>query len=491
MAARRFEYSEGRSNKFWEVWTDRSTVKTRYGKIGAAGQTSARKTAGPIEADELRDKLVAEKLRKGYVEKRGAKASGKAAEKKPGKAAAKTAKSTKAVYRGKRFTDEDLSYQDLERADLSRSRWRSSAFDGANLQRANLQGAVFEDCTFDGTELDEVRASAATFTRCKLDVEMRNADLRDAKFLALAPDCAIDIAWSKATRMRMEVTLSDPRRANWIVADDADLRGATFTFGLAPGAKSKGDWYRGLAESGKTDAKTRIDYAPLAGAKPQKRGAPGLAESGPRGEPIGTLHAQSASLWFLAVDSAAAADWRGDEGYDYDDDSALPRNLAKDKSDFGRALYAATKKSGVLRVGKGEGIVATVGGGGWSPIWRIEGGLALLDYAPDDDVDERAKLTLARLALAVAQLPPKGKPKHVGSVKVTSGVLALLLPAENGDIPPALVAKAAKSAKSVAANPSRALVPLEKGTYDVFVDAIAFEEEGFGSIDRRVRIVAH
>jgi len=34
MGMRRFEYSEGTSNKFWEAWVDRSTVKTRYGKIG-------------------------------------------------------------------------------------------------------------------------------------------------------------------------------------------------------------------------------------------------------------------------------------------------------------------------------------------------------------------------------------------------------------------------------------------------------------------------
>lgn len=65
MGTRRFEYCEGTSNKFWEVWVDRNTVKTRYGKIGAAGQTSARKTPGPLE---VRDRLVDEKLRKGYVD---------------------------------------------------------------------------------------------------------------------------------------------------------------------------------------------------------------------------------------------------------------------------------------------------------------------------------------------------------------------------------------------------------------------------------------
>ena len=75
-------------------------------------------------------------------------------------------------------------------------------------------------------------------------------------------------------------------------------------------------------------------------------------------------------------------------------------------------------------------------------------------------------------------------------MKVSSGVLALLLPAEKGNFGPPLLAKAAKSAKSIAANPSRALVPVENGTYDVFADAIAFDDETFGAIERRVRIVA-
>ena len=42
MAKRYFEFSEGASNKFWEVWVEGNKVLTRYGKIGAAGQTTTR-----------------------------------------------------------------------------------------------------------------------------------------------------------------------------------------------------------------------------------------------------------------------------------------------------------------------------------------------------------------------------------------------------------------------------------------------------------------
>ncbi|MBA2542073.1 MAG: WGR domain-containing protein [Deltaproteobacteria bacterium] len=35
MAKRYFEFSEGTSNKFWEVWREGVSVFTRYGKIGS------------------------------------------------------------------------------------------------------------------------------------------------------------------------------------------------------------------------------------------------------------------------------------------------------------------------------------------------------------------------------------------------------------------------------------------------------------------------
>ncbi len=75
MAKRYFEFSEGTSNKFWEVWVEGSNVLTRYGKIGATGQTTTKDMGSPAAAQQLHDKLVKEKTGKGYQEK---KASGAA-----------------------------------------------------------------------------------------------------------------------------------------------------------------------------------------------------------------------------------------------------------------------------------------------------------------------------------------------------------------------------------------------------------------------------
>lgn len=68
MSKRMFELVEGSSRKFWEVWQDGSTVGTRYGKIGTAGQTTLKDEGSPDQARKLYDKLIAEKTRKGYSE---------------------------------------------------------------------------------------------------------------------------------------------------------------------------------------------------------------------------------------------------------------------------------------------------------------------------------------------------------------------------------------------------------------------------------------
>lgn len=71
MSKRYFEFSEGTSNKFWEVWVEGTKVLTRYGKIGASGQTTVKDEGSPAGAQKLHDKLVGEKTKKGYAEKGG------------------------------------------------------------------------------------------------------------------------------------------------------------------------------------------------------------------------------------------------------------------------------------------------------------------------------------------------------------------------------------------------------------------------------------
>jgi predicted DNA-binding WGR domain protein len=66
---RHFEFVEGTSNKFWEVWVEGTNMFTKYGRIGSAGQTTIKSYGDEAAARKAADKLIAEKTGKGYVEK--------------------------------------------------------------------------------------------------------------------------------------------------------------------------------------------------------------------------------------------------------------------------------------------------------------------------------------------------------------------------------------------------------------------------------------
>jgi uncharacterized protein (TIGR02996 family) len=73
MAAKRyFEFIEGTSSKFWEIWREGAQVYTRYGKIGANGQVTVKDEGTDDKAQKLYDKLIREKTGKGYAEKAAA-----------------------------------------------------------------------------------------------------------------------------------------------------------------------------------------------------------------------------------------------------------------------------------------------------------------------------------------------------------------------------------------------------------------------------------
>ncbi|WP_257389260.1 WGR domain-containing protein, partial [Tahibacter caeni] len=65
---RRFEFSEGGSNKFWEIAQNGADLVIRWGRIGTQGQSQAKSFADVAKAKSALDKLVAEKTGKGYVE---------------------------------------------------------------------------------------------------------------------------------------------------------------------------------------------------------------------------------------------------------------------------------------------------------------------------------------------------------------------------------------------------------------------------------------
>ena len=65
---RRFEFVDSTSNKFWEVDVKGKTLNIIFGKIGTKGQSKPKDFATPEKAKGEMEKLIKEKMGKGYVE---------------------------------------------------------------------------------------------------------------------------------------------------------------------------------------------------------------------------------------------------------------------------------------------------------------------------------------------------------------------------------------------------------------------------------------
>jgi predicted DNA-binding WGR domain protein len=67
-SVRRFEFTGGTSRKFWEISLSGSSFTVRFGRIGTAGQSQIKTFADEAKAKREANHLIAEKLKKGYVE---------------------------------------------------------------------------------------------------------------------------------------------------------------------------------------------------------------------------------------------------------------------------------------------------------------------------------------------------------------------------------------------------------------------------------------
>ena len=119
----RYEFSEGSSNKFWEIKLDGASFTTTYGEnSGASGQTTIKKWKDAAQAKLEYEKLVAEKTKKGYALVGG---NGKANGAKAAPAPAKAAKAPAKAANGKRY---------FELVDGSSSKFWEAGVDGTTLK---------------------------------------------------------------------------------------------------------------------------------------------------------------------------------------------------------------------------------------------------------------------------------------------------------------------------------------------------------------------
>jgi uncharacterized protein (TIGR02996 family) len=65
---RTFVFTDATSNKFWHIELAGNTFTVTFGRVGTTGQTQTKSFTSPVAARKEHDKLVAQKLKKGYVE---------------------------------------------------------------------------------------------------------------------------------------------------------------------------------------------------------------------------------------------------------------------------------------------------------------------------------------------------------------------------------------------------------------------------------------
>ena len=124
MAYRHFEFKDAKSDKFWEIELDGNSYTVKYGRRGTSGQTKTKEYDDETKAKKEYDKLIAKKLKSGYVEIGSSTASPEKNEKKPEavKEAAKIEKKEKPKETNKVAADETLG---LPQEEMHRATWRT------------------------------------------------------------------------------------------------------------------------------------------------------------------------------------------------------------------------------------------------------------------------------------------------------------------------------------------------------------------------------
>ena len=156
---------------------------------------------------------------------------------------------------------------DLRGANLAGTTWLHCDFEGARLAGADLTGATFYDCYFDSDDdgnLDRVKASGATFVGCGGQLELKGAQLRDAKLLDLDPDIGLDLTGAKAPGVVLEASFISERE-HMFYAKGANLRGARVRFDVCRDrrkelGKRSPRWKKTHLAGAKTDKTTVVEY---------------------------------------------------------------------------------------------------------------------------------------------------------------------------------------------------------------------------------------
>ena len=149
MKKQRYELIAGKSAKFWEVSVKGSSMTTAYGRIGTKGQSSVKEFLSPAAAKSAAEKLIAEKIKKGYSQvggtktKRKAKSTKKKASKKKAARHSKS-KTVNVMELGESATLKLAKSPDTSKTDLRKLACQFEKVDRALAKRDDLSEALLE-----------------------------------------------------------------------------------------------------------------------------------------------------------------------------------------------------------------------------------------------------------------------------------------------------------------------------------------------------------
>ena len=112
---RRFEYTQGTSNKFWEVWCVDENMHCRWGRIGGRAQKKTWWYGSVAAARSMASRKANQKIGKGYVEVGDAVATSTGAFVKTINTATNTVSTPKAKKKAKRLTAKGRANRDALR----------------------------------------------------------------------------------------------------------------------------------------------------------------------------------------------------------------------------------------------------------------------------------------------------------------------------------------------------------------------------------------
>jgi predicted DNA-binding WGR domain protein len=217
--------------------------------------------------------------------------------------------------------------------------------------------------------------------------------------------------------------------------------------------------------------------------KPATKTAPKpkpVAKTAPKRRIGQVINGHSNYLAILVADATVAASYSGPVNEPPVEDARRKKVKRPAPDDFERACGAIN--GGDFALGAGKGVVVEIGGCGLAEVHRIGDAIVIPEiYTDEDDVDTEAELD------RVIASHPTTKPKLVGTVEVTSGVVVLMGIFEPG----AALDLAGVTKRGVQGTKSGVAVAVPSGRYEVWREEFKKEPEGdWGTMPSRVRVVA-